>query len=369
MIFVDGFPYEQLGKTPFLASMATVSPLTPGFGYSVNLHMELFAGKTPDQVGYFGEWAMRSAGAPRSRVEALIPLLGGVSKVSRFADKLLHFGLRKVFRWDTAYIPFEILGLFEKRGRYPMIQASHVQTIFDRYPFDMAISDTVRAATGKKDAPTLAKAMDVIDRGAPQVFVSLCDLDGISHEHGVNSAPYDQRLAVLDDEIKRLHDRFLERHPDGLVVVLSDHGMANAHQAVDLGLEKRFGPPRANGLVYFYDSLYLAVLSPDEAQLAEIRAYLADRPEGRLLSDAERAQYGLTSPSFGQLIFLLHEGFAFNPNYFGYHMLKGYHGYHPDCPSQKGIFLCSARVASPPRRNLEVHGFVTSLMDGVGSPA
>ena len=56
VIFIDALPYEVAKKFTSLKKY-NIAPLTPGYGYSVNLHAELFAGVTPDKAGYFGDMA------------------------------------------------------------------------------------------------------------------------------------------------------------------------------------------------------------------------------------------------------------------------------------------------------------------------
>jgi hypothetical protein len=52
IIFVDALPAS---KNFHIKNLQT-SALVPNLGYSVNLHNEIFNGKTPDQMGFFGEY-------------------------------------------------------------------------------------------------------------------------------------------------------------------------------------------------------------------------------------------------------------------------------------------------------------------------
>lgn len=56
IIFIDSLPFNILPQTSFLNQMTERWSIQPGFGYSINLHAELFAGLLPDDIGYFGEW-------------------------------------------------------------------------------------------------------------------------------------------------------------------------------------------------------------------------------------------------------------------------------------------------------------------------
>jgi predicted AlkP superfamily pyrophosphatase or phosphodiesterase len=343
IIFIDSLPYERVKEMNYLSSMNSVSPLKPGFGYSVNLHAELFSGKTPDEIGFFGEWVYDENHRKQNILSKF--LYGFLNKIERnwlFGGKLLHYAIKRILKRDTAYIPFNILHLFEQRGTYPLTDKNNTQSILTDYSFSEAISDYYRKPVGEKDIVALESARKYIRNKDKNIFVSLCDLDGIAHEYGTNSDHYKNRLVELDGNCSELIEGHLKNHPNDSVYICSDHGMSNASIEVDLDLEGRFGYPNPDKLVYFYDSLYLHVWSKDEKILSDVSNYLNTRKEGCIISSSERSEYCISSKKFGDVVYLLHENHAFNPNYFGYFMLKAYHGYHPDLKSSKGIFISNS---------------------------
>jgi len=171
------------------------------------------------------------------------------------------------------------------------------------------------------------------------LFVPLPDLDGFGHLYGVDGQPYREHLAAIDDWIRQLSQAFLEQHPAGHVFVVSDHGMANVTRGVYLDIEEQVGHTTERTYLYFSDANLLRVWIFDQALHSVVRDYLVHFGHGRVLTDAERREYGLTSPRFGDFIYVLNEGLAFEPSTFARHIPKGMHGYHPETPSQQGVLV------------------------------
>lgn len=109
--------------------------------------------------------------------------------------------------------------------------------------------------------------------------------------------------------------------------------MTNAREGINLRLEKRFGRPNPNKLLYFNDSLYLRIWGEDRSLKREIASFLQESKVGSVLSEEERRFWGLSDPRLGKIIFLLKEDFDFVPNYFGLRLQQAYHGYHPKLES------------------------------------
>lgn len=337
IIFIDSLPYRFLSRTDFMASLPGKYEITPGFGYSVNIDAELFAGLRPDDLGYFGEWNYAPEKTP-DRKEKLLSRLGFVRRWSPLLDRALHYGLEWLgLRY--ANIPFESLSLFERTGTYLLSGEWGGENLLDGFHFQTTLPGLLSLPYGKRDRSSYRRAGDIIRKGGKRIFVFFPDLDGIAHRRGIQSSSYWEKVRWLDEACRRLTEDFLARHPKGKVALLSDHGMAEFEEKVDLGLEEKFGKPDPEKLVYFYDSLYLRVWFPDPSLKEEVRSFLEENKSGFVLSREERRSFGLADPSLGEIIFLLREGFAFSPNYFGTRLHRAYHGYHPRLKSQKSILL------------------------------
>jgi len=340
IIFIDSFPYRFLKQTEFMKSFKKQYKITPNFGYSVNLHAELFAGLKTDEVGYFGEWNF-DLQKNINLFDKIIAKLGFARRFSPLIDRGLHRILNRYLKYECANIPFQYLHLFSRIGGYPLKTGWKYKTLFDNYGFEKIVSDFLPLPLGDKDEYSFSRTLEVIDGGRKNIFVSFPDLDGIAHKFGINSLEYVKRIKNVDMHCKKLAEKFISYYSEGEIIIVSDHGMANATEPINLQLESKFGRVKPGKLVYFYDSLYLRIWVWDLSLKKEIISFLQESKVGNILTERERTFWGLSNSSFGDIIFLLKEGYAFVPNYFGLRLQKAYHGYHPELESQKGIFLHS----------------------------
>lgn len=339
IIFVDALPFQDLAKLPGLRSWPWQAELQPGFGYSINLHAELFAGLTPDEVGFFGEWTFDPERAPGRRYARLLPLLDAMAR-----PYLLNRGLQTILTWRyrpgyrMPNLPLARLADFAHVGRKVDRGDFGHPTLFHRHP-RLQVVDVAGLRKGLRDAALFERAQQLIASGVEQLFVPLPDLDGIGHQHGTASAAWRAHLERIDGWAQALASHFLERHPRADVFLLSDHGMADVRQGLRLDLTRELGPERRDRYLTFTDSTLLRAWVFDtrlENSLAEALA----KVEGlHVLSPDERAAFGLTSPAFGALIAVLEEGICFQPSTFARHIPRAMHGYHPDRRSQHGVLL------------------------------
>jgi hypothetical protein len=346
LVFVDALPFDHLARLPRLAAWPWRARLAPGFGYSINLHAELFAGLTPDEVGFFGEWALDSAQAPGRRYSRALPLLN-----TTLRPYLLNRGVQTIltrrYRPDRIMpnLPLARLGDFAIHGEKVTDPAFGKPTLFTRHPELVRV--TAEGLTkGRRDAVLIDRTAALVHAGAANVYLPLPDLDGIGHLHRTDGTEWNAHLAWLDAALDQLADRFLDRHPSGDVLLVSDHGMADVHGGVRFGIEAALGPARADRYLYFTDSTLVRAWSSDPLHLWRVQDFVAGVPRLRVVTDAERATYGLTNPSFGDVIGVLDEGWCFEPSTFARHIPRAMHGYHPDVESQHAVLL--HRGSHPP---------------------
>lgn len=359
ILFVDGLPYGQIGKTSYLQTLKGTS-VRPGFGYSVNQQAELFADSSPDDLGYFGEWT-HILGTERSFP---LSLLGSMRRVSPIVDRGVHYVLDRKLGIECANIPFGSLPLFERVGQYPLTDEFDEETVLDRYGVERIVPDFEPIPYDEKDKVATQRAVEVIRSGVGNLLVSLPGLDGTGHNHGVGSAEYDNRLREVDEHCRRIVSEFERVNQNPSVVIVSDHGMANANRTVDLGMEERFGPPTPESVVYFYDSLYLRCWVDDEADRREVESYLESKNVGEVLEHSVREANGVSNRAHGDVLFILDEGYSFAPNYFGLQSMSAYHGYHPDNESQQATFLHHGFTPrTEPNRLSDVYGILEAELD------
>jgi len=349
IIFIDALPHE-IAKEFKSLKIFNIAPLTPGYGYSVNLHAELFAGVTPDKAGYFGDMAYN--GKPLS-LHPIVRILAKLEfRYSRLA-RLIRLALNLATRRRIGYIPLAFKGLFQKEGIYPLVKKTNFKTIFDSLNFSSHIADKVRAGVGRKDSIVLESAMKALSNGEKNVLISLCDLDGMYHDFGEKHEKVLRKIVDLDSTLSELIEIYTQNNPDEKIFVMSDHGISNADTHVTFNYRDFEEEIFSGELVVFFDSLYFSYWTKNKDVKARIDKILSSLP-GKILSLDQREKTGLTNKKFGDGIFLLDEGYGFCPNFFGFRPLKSYHGYDPKLLKSKGVLATNVDINSE-MRNVDVY--------------
>lgn len=349
IIFIDALPYHMAANLDSVKSY-NKTQLTPGYGYSVNLHAELFAGLQPDNVGYFGEMKLINREIKNNYLMKFIAKLEfkftGLSRVLRLVLNVLT-------RRRIGYVPLLFSGMFKKEGKYLLVGETPFENIFDNISFSKHIADKIRAPIGKKDSYVVKEALDAISERKKNIFISMCDLDGMFHEYGEKHTKILEKLAWIDRVLNQLGKKYRSNFPNEPIFIISDHGIADANKHVNINL-KIFEKEIFNGdLIVFFDSLYLTFWTKNKNVRNRLEKYLEELP-GSLLSNEDREINGIKDLNFGDGIFLLDEGYGFSPNFFGFRKLKAYHGYDPRLFKSKGILISTEKIPHK-MRNIEVY--------------
>ena len=353
IIFIDSLPFVLLNKTPFLHSLDEKWGIEPGFGYSVNIHAEMFAGILPDELGYFGEWMYDPKNSPGWHYRAFLPLMDAILR-----PYVLNRGVQHVLtkRYSKGHpmpnIPLRHLDKFALEGLHIQSADFPVPTLFTQFPeMKMLRYRGIGRVKGERDAFLFEQGLTAIPEYA-SLFVPLPDLDGFGHQYGIDQQPYLDHLTAVDEWCRQLSEKHQALYPDGHIFIVSDHGMVNVDQGVYLDIEEKIGKASSDTYIYFSDANLLRVWVIDDNFHNKIQSYLEAYAHGQILSDEERQTYGLTSKRFGDFIFVLDEKLAFQPSTFARNIPKGMHGYHAKAPNQAGIALHmgpSWQGASPQR--------------------
>ena len=351
IVFVDALPYEAL---PLLVrsrrALSWHRPLQPGFGYSINVKSELFAGLVPDAVGFLNEWTYRPrsgagwVGAPRwlwRHVNRSRVVRRGVTKV-----------LSRLVKEDLRNIPLPLLPAMVRTGANAYERGYERETLFSRH----GVTRYVYTEHGGDDGAYRALRRAIESSPGPiRAFLAQCELDHVTHKYGKGTREYRAMIDRIDTRLAELWE-VLRARGAGRLCLVSDHGMANVERHVTFDIAEAIGGA-GERYGYFVDATMARVWSDDESVLVSVQAWLVgQRLPGRVLSPEERSRWGISTPAFGQLVFLLDEGAMFVPNFFGDRPCKAMHGYWPSLSSQRGLL-----AASVPLNDCEEHETVTAI--------
>lgn len=359
IIFIDSLPYQYALQMPMAKYFPTQVPLAPGFGYSINIQAELFAGKMPDELGYFSEWTYAGTSSPFRKYCFLLKLLSPSANVYT-VDRILHRIGNKIFGpiWN---IPFRYLPYLKNQPDI-FSESFDIPSIFTQIPELVVIKYPDFPHPNRDNKMTIAglTAMETY----PQLFIGLVDLDGTTHRVGVGSPEYITEIERLNTNILQLVEKYHKLYSDGKIILVSDHGMANVTGSIELIVENQFGLPNPHSYFYIQDSTMLRIWTFDDSKRKEIEQFLNHQPYGKIITDDERAKYKLTSSKFGDIIFILNESLVFSPSFYGRKLPKAMHGYHPELTSQQGVLLYNNPLPSGLRsmqRTTDVYRLITAL--------
>lgn len=341
IVFIDSLrfdaPLRACLEVLGLESRASVPPL----GYSSNILPLLFRGRTPDELGFFNEFGLSSSNrAPfMARLDRPTEEIGRIPILRKIVYRGL--GLTGV---KLANMPLRMTPYFEMHSRSVYARDAKHPSLFEALGFHVVAGTLRPERPPRRDPAALAAAEQALVHHE-RVFVALGDLDSVSHEAGLDSAPYRQHLDLLAEGVARLVQRFRELHGhDAPVAVLSDHGMATVHATVHLDVEARLGAVGRASYLYFTDATMVRFWCFTDAARAAVDELLGTINRlGRTITADERTRWGMVDAEVGSgdRLFVLHEGLIFEPNFIGRGVPLAMHGYHPEHASQHGVFLTS----------------------------
>ena len=160
IIFIDSLRYDQATEMGFLGRMPELCSVRPGFGYSVNIHAELFAGYRPDEVGYFCEWMVNPNESPGRRWHRLLPLLDAIFRpyvLNRGLQRLLTRGYRPDHIMPN--IPLRHLDKFAVAGEHILSSRFPKPTLFSKHPGLQVLPYRGIAPKGSRDEALSRRAL------------------------------------------------------------------------------------------------------------------------------------------------------------------------------------------------------------------
>jgi hypothetical protein len=179
------------------------------------------------------------------------------------------------------------------------------------------------------------------------LFVYTAELDALMHRVGILHDSVGARLKTYADFLggvraaARVHDVDLE------IVLLSDHGMTDVTDTVDIWQAmERGGWKVGRDYTAFFDSTMARTWGGDAVAVA-VSHVLGEK--GRRLDAPQLRAFGCYFPGgeYGDDIFLTNPGVLIVPSFMGSRRIAAMHGYHPEDRYSRGVFMTDAPMPAP----------------------
>ena len=166
-----------------------------------------------------GAWGIAWAGDPTLTAPCVRALLTG-----RAPDLVTSFK-----NFDADPVPGNLIGYLRDRGARTAHAGDATIYQFCRPHYDPTWAFAV-PDQGPTDTETDGRAviflLERIQDGADVVTLHLTLPDHTGHMSGATGPEYHQACATVDQQVRTVVERFLERYPDALVLVAADHGVS-----------------------------------------------------------------------------------------------------------------------------------------------
>ncbi len=366
-VLIDALSWDTLRQSELLAERRAVCrPLRTILGYSSAAVPSILTGRLPQEHGRWSYLYYDPAHSPFGWTRLF--RLGGPLVNNRLVDNPLL--KRYVARWTARRRGFDgYFPLYDYPLRYlPLVDHCSKRWDFRPGAFDCPSLIDLCAERGlpaqfltypMPEEDVFARCVAGLAQGQMRLyFLYLSGIDALGHAHGPAGAPLFERLRWYD---ARLRELLAAAGDEADLFLFSDHGMVTTTQTSDLKRRIEALPPRyGRDYVAFYDSTMARFTYLTPASRPMIEGLLRREPAGRILSDAEKARYGVAfaGQRYGETFFLLPPGTVLHPSHTARRVLRAMHGYDPDEAINDGVFLSVRPVERPPAAITDLLGLL-----------
>jgi hypothetical protein len=351
VVLVDALGWEPVTEAAFLAGdLPHRRPLETVLGFSAGAIPALLSGTWPAENGHWVMFHRDPAKSPFRAARLLAHLPGRARRSWRLRQWVKRRAAAQIRGYFDLYeVPWEDLAeldVCERANLFAPGGLGSIRTIFDDAR-EQRLKTRVWDWRTDDDAneTDFVKAVEAAAQGAPGaadfLFYYTPALDALMHRYGTRAAPVRARLARLADALGRALGRARALGRETWVYVLSDHGMTDVVEHVDvMGAIAKTGLRPGVDFHAFYDSTLARFWFRSPLAESAVREALAGLA-GRFLEAEEEKRLGFwfADRRYGEAIWLLDEGRLIVPSYMGKAPVAGMHGYDPSVPSTRAIML------------------------------
>ena len=346
VLLVDALAYEYFKAETFprlspLTREGVVMPVEPEPFFS-GIDPALY-GVPGSHIGHLTSYAYQPEKAP---LRGLTPLLveldsfprNSLGKLARIADvALLSIIARRPFL-PPQHIPIRLL-----------TKLNHVRANSDRLSIiEMLDNEGINTIHYSRDYPLERRKrlgsrlfgllygsrqwrwmLEQCARNARLVHLEVpANLDRLGHRHGPELDALRPALLQVDARIHELWQAFSHNHPNPHLLIISDHGMSQVNNFIDLEKALHSEKLTSRKGVLMHSTMAQFWMEAD-GSMEQLSRAIRSLESVRFVLCSDFPKLGIEEdPRFGNAIALLEEGTMFLPNHFqGNQKVKGLHGY------------------------------------------
>ncbi len=382
VILLDAFRPDYINKlkTPFLYELRqkdTFLTLRSQVGYSPGAHATIWSGLHQDKhdkflIFYYDpktspfKWAkwLRLIPSPFLR-KFLIALLKvpyyKIRSLNRNPPKWYY----KIIQYPPA-LPPEVAP-YISTGK---IKPQHKETLFtilEKHNISWFSQTDYNASYLTKSKPVPLRYFKITD--ARIDFFYFYYADGIGHVRGINSEEMKKYLKEVDSTIKRLFKEAKEKYGKFLYFIFSDHGMCEIKNHLNLqSYLKKLPIKQPKDYIAFYDATMARFWVFNKKAKNILKKTLKKIPHTIFIDDDLKKKYHLQfkDRKWGDLMIVMDAHYRPFPDYFApiKFGIKAYHGYLPDVPCSKGVFITNAFKTK--RREINIVDIMPTILKAIG---
>lgn len=360
-IFADALGWKLAEQRAFMTDIFPHrAPCDTVFGYSSSCDPSILTGTLPAEHGHFSffvydperspfRWARLLGWLPQ-RIAAHHRVRNRVSRL--VASQKRYTGYFQLYSVPFSRLPY--LDYTEKRDIYEPGGINGGQPTIFEYWQSLKIPWT-RSDWRAGDEANVAHLKGEIAKGDVRLaYLFTAALDATMHAHGTSGRHTDAAFARFERWVREIRDLAQQHYDEVRIHIFSDHGMADTTAVSTMRIDFEnagFVYGRDYGAVW--DSTMARFWFPGSKQVREeITAWLTQRTEGRIVSDAELQSWGCSFPNcrYGELFYLLHNSIIFAPSFMNLGKVTAMHGFDPAEPESRACWLTTHATLQTPRQ-------------------
>lgn len=376
IFFTDGFAHRYLHKLNFLHDICDqVTPLETLLSYSSGILPSIWSGTYPDENGYWTEFYF----SPRETYRPLksfhfIPH-GQIKNLLKYG--FLGFSQRLgFFRETLPGIPENIEYLFRRNqinySTFPPVRLKDIAT-FDKILDSNSVPYQFKFYKRMPKKNSILKSIEAGKQNFDVFIYSIGLCDSLGHKYGPEPTRFRGEIEKLEQMIIAGY-QLLSKVYNTSLVVFSDHGMTQIDRSLDIeGQLQEF--KLGQDFLMFLDSTIARFWFFNGNAQDRIIDLLKNCKQGNILTGHQLKRYGLSfkDDRYAELIFVTKPGTVIFPSFMARPLLSqqstelGMHGYVPEEPSTRGIFMCNSDIDLKLGKSTHVTHILSLLVKMLGN--